>query len=840
MLVMLAFFLTGNTITYRVTGTIVNINEMPVAGQEVLLLDYIDQLMASDMTDENGFFTLLYEVETVSAEPGSDIQAPESFKLGASYPNPFNPRTTFPFEAPENTIADISVFNILGQKVIQSRKEVSRGSNEIVVNLGGNMSQGTYLLRIQGDGFSQTQPMTFVSAGIGSGNPGISLRSGANAQVSTRQSLLQIDSETFRIVVEETDAFLRNDILVPSLRDVDVGIIELVFKEFPLEVTIEGEGLVEKEEVFLKNYEFGTMLQLTAVPSEGWEFSEWAGDLKGTENPQILSIENPKEVTAFFLPLPAEVVTIEATDILDNSATILAEVVDEGGMPVTERGVCFASAEDADHDESCIPDTETGTGPFSVSLTGLESETSYSARAYAISSVDTVFGSPVTFQTISPFEAYIAQIYPDFRYELVSTTSGSGYTAFILRMYSQEWLNESVVDETEWWHWVTIVVPDQLQHTTGMLVIDAGSRTTGQPRSVNSELVLFAVESQSVIVEVHNVPFQPIVFATDEGPRQLREDALIAYGWRVFLEDGARDEDVEWLAQLPMTVASMRAMDATTEFLEQNQRMTVDSYVVTGASKRGWAAWLTAALDDRVVAVAPLVIDMLNFEESLEHHWRSLGDWSPAIDDYVNEGIMDWTGTPELERLSYHVDPYTYLDRLDMPKYIVNAGSDEYFLPDSWQFYWDDLQGDKWIRYIPNSGHGVLNMNTFSSLLAFYNRILNDLPVPDLGWEVVDGGFEISFEPGQAPDAITLWRADNPNARDFRLPVIGQTWTSVDIALPDNGTLFIPISAPDDGFSAWLVEAIYGEDDAYPFVVTSGVVIQPDVYPFPPFVPNRP
>ncbi len=39
------------------------------------------------------------------------------------------------------------------------------------------------------------------------------------------------------------------------------------------------------------------------------------------------------------------------------------------------------------------------------------------------------------------------------------------------------------------------------------------------------------------------------------------------------------------------------------------------------------------------------------------------------------------------------VDPISYKDRLTMPKYIVNGVGDQFFLPDSSQFYWDQLKG---------------------------------------------------------------------------------------------------------------------------------------------------
>ena len=47
-------------------------------------------------------------------------------------------------------------------------------------------------------------------------------------------------------------------------------------------------------------------------------------------------------------------------------------------------------------------------------------------------------------------------------------------------------------------------------------------------------------------------------------------------------------------------------------------------------------------------------------------------------------------------------DPYEYRDRLTMPKYLVNATGDQFFLPDSSQFYFDELKGEKYLRYVPN------------------------------------------------------------------------------------------------------------------------------------------
>lgn len=60
-----------------------------------------------------------------------------------------------------------------------------------------------------------------------------------------------------------------------------------------------------------------------------------------------------------------------------------------------------------------------------------------------------------------------------------------------------------------------------------------------------------------------------------------------------------------------MTKAVVRAMDAVTEFAGQ-KNYKVEKFMVAGASKRGWTTWTTAAVDERVFAAVPIVMDFLN------------------------------------------------------------------------------------------------------------------------------------------------------------------------------------------------------------------------------------
>jgi len=220
------------------------------------------------------------------------------------------------------------------------------------------------------------------------------------------------------------------------------------------------------------------------------------------------------------------------------------------------------------------------------------------------------------------------------------------------------------------------------------------------------------------------------------------------------------------------------------------------------------------------------------------HHWRAYGEWSPAIEDYENEHVMDWQFTEEYETLVEWVDPFSYRDRLTLPKYIINAASDEFFLPDSWQFYWNELPGEKHLRYVPNTGHDIGDTDAPASLISFYNMVLNKTPRPEFQWTADSTGFSIELDPDNLPDELVLWNAQNPEARDFRLYVIDRIWVARPVDIPQDGIVSVDLSVPEVGFSAWFVEATYSTNIDLPFKTTTGVVVTPDRYPFGEFVPD--
>jgi PhoPQ-activated pathogenicity-related protein len=428
-------------------------------------------------------------------------------------------------------------------------------------------------------------------------------------------------------------------------------------------------------------------------------------------------------------------------------------------------------------------------------------------------------------------DRYVAAPDSNFAWKVLRELPAEGATATLLEVTSQKWLTEKEVERPLWTHWLTVVRPATVTSDIGFMFITGGRLDRDPPARPPAWMIDLARDTGTVISELRLVPNQPIVFVDDPERKPRFEDDYIAYTWDKFLRTG----DEKWPARLPMTKSAVRAMDAITAFAASPEggRTKVARFVVAGGSKRGWTTWTTAVVDSRVVAIAPLVIDMLNVEPSFAHHWRAYGQWSDAVKDYVEQGIMDWMGTPQFRALMKIEEPFEYRDRLTLPKFIVNASGDQFFLPDSSQFYFDDLRGETQLRYVPNTGHSLDKTDAIQSVHAFYASIVQGRHRPAVKWTFErDGSIKVVTK--ERPDDVRLWQATNPQARNFRHDVIGSAYTSAPLSPAGPNTWIGKAAAPEAGWTAYFVEMTFASGGKYPFKVTSGVRVVPDTLPYPP------
>lgn len=418
-----------------------------------------------------------------------------------------------------------------------------------------------------------------------------------------------------------------------------------------------------------------------------------------------------------------------------------------------------------------------------------------------------------------------------FDWNVAETLSHDGFEVVAIDLTSQQWLTEAEVDRPIWKHRLLLTVPHQLHASgIGFLYISGGSNR-GEPRTAASALVnQIALSTGMVVAELHQVPNQPLVFHDDGVPRY--EDDLIAYAWAHYLKHG----DPKWLPRNAMVKSAVRAMDVMTAFMASHRdgQFPLDKFAVGGGSKRGWTTWMTGAMDKRVVAIVPIVIDVLNVEESMRHHFAAYGFWAPSIYDYVRHGITQQMATDELKQLYELVDPFAYVHRLHMPKFVVNASGDQFFLPDSSQFYWESLPANKYLRYVPNADHGLGESDAGESVAAFLFALTRGVELPSLAWNYIDDRqIDVTFN--TVPTSLTLWQATNLERRDFRLETFGPGYsaTSYDVdSIEAGATMRYAVPTPAQGWTAWFMDASFDIGFARPLKLTTEVRVTPASLPF--------
>ncbi len=440
---------------------------------------------------------------------------------------------------------------------------------------------------------------------------------------------------------------------------------------------------------------------------------------------------------------------------------------------------------------------------------------------------------------LTALDDYVGAFDPNYEFDVVRTQDLDGYTVITIDMTSQQWRSSEEVDRTLWQHWMQIVVPDAAVDDTALLLVNGGRNTSDPPDPIGAspdsdqqELINFALTANAVVVDLPTIPNQALTFSDDPFvPRS--EDAIISYTFDKFIDEYPNLDDNTWPLLLPMVKSAVRAMDTTQAVLSSELDYEINDFVVTGGSKRGWTTWLSAAVDERVLAIMPAVADLLNFGKQLDHHRDAyegvteftIGGFSAAIGDYVAFDLPDRFDTDAGQALLEIVDPYEYRDRITQPKYLIHSPGDEFFVLDSSQFYYDDLLGQKHIRYVPNSSHG-LNDTALEGAAQYFRAIVQELDIPGLTWSFEDNGNTIVAETSDNPISVKMWEAHNTESRDFRYGGgIGTPWFSTDLQDQGGGTYIAKLPTPETGASAFFIEMTFASGSVTPYIFTTEVSV---------------
>jgi PhoPQ-activated pathogenicity-related protein len=373
-----------------------------------------------------------------------------------------------------------------------------------------------------------------------------------------------------------------------------------------------------------------------------------------------------------------------------------------------------------------------------------------------------------------------------------------------LKLTSQTW--QGIV----WEHRIRIVKPKDVKNPTLVSLFITGSGS-GRDELVYGSAVASGTGAPLAIL--HDIPNQPLF----EG---LREDDLIAHTFLKAMETG----DEEWPLLFPMTKGAVRAMDAIQEFFKEELDMEVNGFVVAGGSKRGWTTWLTAVVDDRPKGILPAVYDNLDLTRQMEHQLEAWGDYSEQIEPYTTRNIPQRLKEESVRGLGTLVDPYTYRDRVTVPKLIVNGTNDRYWPLDALNLYYDDLVGEKYILYVPNQGHDVTGdmKRIIGDWTAFFKKVNGDIKFPKLSWDYQkkQDGVELMVRSDIEPVKVVAWITESPT-RDFRDAV----WQELEMAREDSIYRYI-LKKPEQGYAAVFSEAVYKSGGPEFFLSTNVYILE--------------
>ncbi|MGR9087013.1 MAG: PhoPQ-activated pathogenicity-related family protein [Gammaproteobacteria bacterium] len=379
-------------------------------------------------------------------------------------------------------------------------------------------------------------------------------------------------------------------------------------------------------------------------------------------------------------------------------------------------------------------------------------------------------------------------------------------------LISQNWRGHT------WKHRVIIVRPRTVRNTDVAFLEIAGD---GDGERHLDNLRILAERGGSIAAVVMNVPNQPLY-------QNRREDALIAYTFNQYIRTG----DESWPLLFPMVKSAVRAMDAIQAIAGIQHDQHIRRFVVSGASKRGWTTWLAAAVDTRIAAIAPMVIDTLNMKEQLQWSEQIYGRQSSKLKDYTELNLHRKMDSQPMRQLRSWVDPYAYIERFTMPKLILLGTNDPYWTVDSMRFYWHDLPEPKLIHQTANAGHDLNGgRRARQTLAAFFELIADRKPLPKVTWRfngtTAGNRVNAAIEASQKARAIRLWQAYSDD-RDFRNDI----WTFQPLnIMAGSSHAATSIPAPQSGYLAFLLEAELKTDSGHDYTVSTMAGVTPDTKP---------
>lgn len=302
---------------------------------------------------------------------------------------------------------------------------------------------------------------------------------------------------------------------------------------------------------------------------------------------------------------------------------------------------------------------------------------------------------------------------------------------------------------TKWTHTIYVYVPDNVISNT--FFMKAGSGNLGEKHEFNSQIVKLAIESKIICVEAFDIPNQPLRFNNSD--LLMTEDDLMAYSWNLFTES----HDFNTIVNFHMVKSVIEIIKLMKIFLKQFVGIKNISVILHGLSKRGLTTWLASSVCQEIKLIIPTVFDALDIRKTITNQKIKSGCFSPKLKSYNSHKLF----TDKINHCLFDIiDPINYDKYIKIPKFIINAGNDNFFLPDSSSYYFDKLDGIKYLRYIPNVNHSLDSDILYTHIKSIIELYLNN-NYPE--YTIMKEKNIISISTQSTIKNITLWYSENDN-----------------------------------------------------------------------------
>ncbi|MEO6722133.1 MAG: PhoPQ-activated protein PqaA family protein [Ferruginibacter sp.] len=372
-------------------------------------------------------------------------------------------------------------------------------------------------------------------------------------------------------------------------------------------------------------------------------------------------------------------------------------------------------------------------------------------------------------------EKYIARGDTAYKWQAANVVTNEQGRFYEVTLLSQTW------HKINWTHRLMIYFPkNALYPNTLVLVLrHIYNRNAGL-----ASLKFISDSTGTPSAFLYDIPNQPLFNGKEE-------DDLQAYTFSRYIHTG----DESWPILFPMVKSVTRAMDAIQDLAVKEEKSTVSKFIIAGHSKRGHTAWLAAAVDSRIKGIIPMAIDVLNAPMQLPHHLKAFGKFSTPSEEATQ--FLAELKKPLGNSLIQMIDPYSYKERLTLPKLIVSATNDEYFPSDALNLYWDGLKGTKSILYLSNASHVRADSDPRinPTAFAFVRAIANGGALPQFSWKWKRSKqrLKLIIDTDTTATRAVLWQASS-QSKDFR----GSQWSASPIKQINKGyTIQFEIAVKD-------------------------------------------